>query len=436
MPRVALHTLGCKLNFAETSTIGQQFLERGFEIVDLGEPADVCVINTCSVTARAARECRQLIRRALRTGGDPVIVVTGCYAQLEPEEIASISGVDLVLGTREKFALFDYLPNLQKSPAPRVHVSNINTVGDFGPAFSTDAGNRTRAFLKVQDGCDYTCSFCTIPLARGESRSQSIAATLAQARNLVMQGYKEIVLTGVNVGDYGRKTGDSLVELLHELAGVSGLQRLRISSLEPNLVSDRLIDFIAFNAVMCKHFHVPLQSGCDAVLRLMRRRYTTSEYSALVRKIRTRIPDAGIGVDVIVGFPGETDVHFDQTYRFLSELEISYLHVFTYSERPNTPAASFAGAVHPAVRHKRNEMLRILSEKKRQAFNERMVGRTVGVLMESDVENGYRFGFTDNYIRVATPAEHARENTIVRLLLERSSDCFSIGSPAGVGYPA
>ena len=436
MPRVALHTLGCKLNFAETSTIGKQFLDQGFEIVELGEPSDVCVINTCTVTDRADRECRQLIRRALRTGGNPVVVVTGCYAQLEPEKIASIDGVDLVLGAREKFAIFDYLPVLDKLAAPRIHVSDVSTALDFGPAYSTEAGNRTRAILKIQDGCDYTCSFCTIPLARGESRSQSIVTTIAQAHDLVARGYKEIVLTGVNVGDYGRKNGNSLLGLLKELVRVNGLLRLRISSIEPNLLTGELIDFVASNEVMCNHFHVPLQSGSDEVLRSMRRRYTSSDYADTVRRIREKMPAAGIGVDVIVGFPGETEGSFDTTYRFLAELSISYLHVFTYSERPNTPAASFTGRVSPSSRHKRNEMLRILSQKKRHSFYEQMLGRTVRVLMESDVENGLRFGFTDNYVRVALPADRTSENMIVYAGLEQIIEGVCVGSLIGNEQPA
>jgi threonylcarbamoyladenosine tRNA methylthiotransferase MtaB len=428
MPTVALHTLGCKLNFAETSTIGQQFLDRGFDIVAFGEPADVCVINTCSVTERADRECRQLIRRALRTGEKPLVVVTGCYAQLEPEQIASIEGVDLVLGTREKFAIFDYLQEERQTPGPRVHVSDIETVDDFGPAASTEAGNRTRAFLKIQDGCDYTCSFCTIPLARGESRSQSIAASIEQARRLVEHGFREIVLTGVNVGDYGRKTGTGLAALLDGLVCVEGLERLRISSIEPNLLTDEILDRVARHDKLCKHFHVPLQSGCDAVLRLMRRRYTRDDYAALIGRLRESIPGAGIGVDVIVGFPGETDEHFETTYRFLTDLPISYLHVFTYSERPNTPAQHFPGRVDPAVRSRRNAMLRNLGQKKREAFSRDMLGQTHAVLLESAVDGGTRFGFTDNYIRVGVPAEGTQENTVVHVMVNEVRDGYCLGS--------
>ncbi|MBI4536258.1 MAG: MiaB/RimO family radical SAM methylthiotransferase, partial [Ignavibacteriae bacterium] len=278
MQRVALHTLGCKLNLAETSAIGKQFLDRGFQLVEFGKPADVCVINTCSVTERADRECRQIIRRALRTSANPVVIVTGCYAQLEPEEVAAIEGVDLVLGAKEKFDLFNYLGPLEKKLYPHVFVSEIDTVDNFGPAYSTDATERTRAFLKVQDGCDFNCSFCTIPLARGPSRSQSIELCVAQARHLVAQGYKEIVLTGVNVGDYGKKASSSLIDLLRGLVAVDGLERIRISSIEPNLLTQEIIRFVADNETMAKHFHIPLQSGTDEVLKWMRRRYNTTLY--------------------------------------------------------------------------------------------------------------------------------------------------------------
>jgi threonylcarbamoyladenosine tRNA methylthiotransferase MtaB len=418
MPRVALHTLGCKLNYAETSAIGKQFLDRGYEIVELGQPADVCVINTCSVTARANRECRQIIRRALRTANNPVVLVTGCYAQLEPEEVASIDGVDLVLGSREKTRIFDYVGRFEKATAPRVIVSDVSDTDDFGPAWSTEAGSRTRAYLKVQDGCDYNCSFCTIPLARGKSRSLPIDEVLSQAQDLVRQGFQEIVLTGVNVGDYGRKSGTRLLDLLQAISGIPGLARLRISSIEPNLLTNDIITFVAEHPVMCKHFHIPLQSGSNPVLRAMRRRYTTETYAVLIGKIREQVPDCGIGVDVIVGFPGETDEQFEETYRFLNELPVSYLHVFTYSERPNTPAASYADPVPPAKRSKRNEMLRILSVKKREAFYRTMIGRRVTVLTETDVEGDRRFGFTDNYVRVAVPVNGVVDNVLVNALVE------------------
>lgn len=435
MRKVALHTLGCKLNFAETSAIGKQFLDRGFEIVESGEDADICVINTCTVTERADRECRQIIRRMLRQGRQPVVVVTGCYAQLQPEEIASIDGVDVVLGTREKFSVFEYLPDA-KLPSPQVHVSDIDTVDSFGPAYSSEAANRTRAFLKVQDGCDYTCSFCTIPLARGDSRSQSLPETIDQARSLVARGYREIVLTGVNVGDYGRKDGRSLLELLRALSSVEGLERIRVSSIEPNLLTDALIEFVAATKTMCRHFHIPLQSGCDDVLRVMRRRYTTSGYARLIDRIRRILPDAGIGADVIVGFPGETDEFFRASYEFLTGLDLSYLHVFTYSERTNTPAATLGGRVEPSVRARRSEMLRILSQKKRHAFYRQSLGKPVTVLMESEIADGLRLGFTDTYVRVGLPASHTRENTLVRAVVDDVQDTLCIGSLCEERMPA
>jgi threonylcarbamoyladenosine tRNA methylthiotransferase MtaB len=436
MPRVALHTLGCKLNYAETSAIGKQFLDRGYAIVDLGEPADVCVINTCSVTARANRECRQIIRRALRTAENPVVVVTGCYAQLEPEEVASIDGVDFVLGSREKNRIFHHLTSFEKVTSPRVFVSDISGADDFGPAWTTEAGSRTRAYLKVQDGCDYTCSFCTIPLARGGSRSLPMETVVTEAEDLVRQGFREIILTGVNVGDYGRKAGARLLDLLHALSEIADLARLRISSIEPNLLTDEIIGFVADHRVMCKHFHIPLQSGSDGVLHAMRRRYTNGQYAALVRKIRERIPDCGIGADVIVGFPGETDAQFEETYRFLNELPVSYLHVFTYSERPNTPAATYANPVPPAQRSQRSEMLRNLSVKKREAFYRSMIGRTVTVLTETEVEGDRRFGFTDNYVRVAVPSDGVEDNVLMEAVVEDVEYGCCVGTPVDEGGAA
>ncbi len=427
MPTVSLHTLGCKLNQAETEGIGRQFLERGFALAESGASADVWVINTCSVTARADRECRQLIRRALRSAGNPFVIVTGCYAQLQPEAIASIRGVDLVLGAREKFRVFDYLGSLEKYPCPGVFVSAIDTVDNFGPGFSTEAGNRTRAYLKVQDGCDYTCSFCTIPLARGSSRSQAIDACVGQARELVNRGYKEIVLTGVNVGDYGRKTGTSLIELLRALLDIDGIERLRVSSIEPNLLSDEIIDLAASSETLCKHFHIPLQSGDDAVLRRMRRRYTTGDYARLVDRILRRIPDCGIGVDVIVGFPGESEESFLTTYRFLNELPVSYLHVFTYSERTNTPASHFPDTVEPKIRFRRSDMLRILSQKKRRAYYGSAIGKTVVVLTEGEADEGLRYGLTNNYIRVSVPAERTSENNLVSVRVTGIVDDVCVG---------
>ena len=413
MATVALHTIGCKLNYAETSIIGKQFLDRGFRVVEFGSPADVIVINTCSVTERADRECRQLIRRALRSSSHACVVVTGCYAQLEPEEVASIDGVDIVLGSKEKLNLFDHVPELVKKSSARVFVSDIDSVDSFGPAYSTRAGERTRAFLKVQDGCDFNCSFCTIPLARGASRSLNIEECVNQANGLVAAGYKEIVLTGVNVGDYGKKEGLNLLALLRALVRVDGLERLRISSIEPNLLSQEIIDFVATEPVLCNHFHIPLQSGNEEILWAMRRRYTTRYYHDLVIRIKESIPECGIGADVIVGFPGESDAHFESTVSFLDSLPISYLHVFTYSERPNTPAGTLPGSVVKRIRSFRNEALTMLSRKKRKAFHERILGRTVPVLVENEGEDGTRFGFTDNYVKVGIPADSALGNAIV-----------------------
>jgi threonylcarbamoyladenosine tRNA methylthiotransferase MtaB len=432
MKKVSLHTLGCKLNYAETSMLGKQFTDRGFEIVEFGEDADVCVINTCSVTERADRECRQLIRRALRTSRNPFVVVTGCYAQLEPEEVASIEGVDVVLGAKEKFNLLAYIET-EKKQTPSVFVSDIDTVDNFGIGYSTSATERTRAFLKVQDGCDYTCSFCTIPLARGASRSQSLEACVEQARLLVSQNFKEIVLTGVNVGDYGRKLGTNLLALVRELVKVDGLERIRISSIEPNLLTQDILDFVAGEKKMASHFHIPLQSASDDVLKRMRRRYNRHDYCDLIHRIREQIPDCGIGVDVIVGFPGETDNHFEETQLFLTELPVSYLHVFTYSERPNTPAREFAKSVEPRIRFKRSDQLRLLSQKKKDAFHRSMIGKTVSVLMEGDVHDGLRFGFSENYVRVGLPADATVENTFVKVCLEPSMlSGLSILSPEGI----
>lgn len=436
MPKVSLHTLGCKLNFAETSTLGKQFIDHGFEVVGFGEPADVCVVNTCSVTERADRECRQIIRRALRTSPNPFVVVTGCYAQLEPEEVASIDGVDLVLGAKEKFRIFEHTTSFEKYRQPKVLVSDIELVENFGPAFSSAVGDRTRAFLKIQDGCDYNCTFCTIPIARGISRSQPVSETLAQAHILVADGFKEITLTGVNVGDYGKRIGKDLLALLKELVCIEGLERIRISSIEPNLLSNDILEFVASQNKMCKHFHIPLQSGSDDILRRMRRRYTSGMYGDLIHRIRERIPDCGIGADVIVGFPGETEEHFEATYRFLTELPVTYLHAFTYSERPDTPAAGFERVVDPRVRFKRNKMLRILSQKKKQAFHASMAGKTVDVLLEGAVENGYRFGFSGSYMKVAVPVAGTTENMIVNVRVAGSDHEICVGEVLEEGISA
>lgn len=412
MKKAVFHTLGCKLNYAETSSFMRQFRERGYTVSDnIAQHAHVCVINTCTVTEKADRECRQIVRRARRHSPNAYIIVVGCYAQLAPEEIASIDGVDLVLGASEKFSIFEHAdPLFQKETTPRVHTSPIDEATGFGPGYSFDEGGRTRAFLKVQDGCDYTCSFCTIPLARGDSRSQSINESVRQAQQLVSEGFKEIVLTGVNVGDYGRKDETSLLELVRSIAGVDGLKRLRISSIEPNLVTDELLAFWTESEILVPHFHIPMQSGSDEILRLMRRRYSSGYYRDLIHKIRNRIPHAGVGADVIVGFPGETEEHFDETYRMLVDLPVSYLHVFTYSERENTPANEYRYRIDPAERSRRTKMLRILSGKKRRAFMEAFVGAEVRVLFEESLKNGYINGLTPEYLRVAVPYLPGMEN--------------------------
>ncbi|MEW5797449.1 MAG: tRNA (N(6)-L-threonylcarbamoyladenosine(37)-C(2))-methylthiotransferase MtaB [Bacteroidota bacterium] len=410
--KVSFYTLGCKLNYAETAALERQFKDRGFDIVPFSEQSDVCVINTCSVTERADREARQIVRRALRSSPHAFVAVVGCYAQLAPEEISSIDGVDVVLGASEKFRLFDYSGQFQKLDSPRIHVSPIESISDFGPAFSGGVDDRTRAFLKVQDGCDFNCSFCTIPLARGESRSQSIEACVSQAEQLVRMGYKEIILTGVNVGDYGKKDGTALLQLLQSLENVDGVQRIRISSIEPNLLYDEVLDFWLSSEKICNHFHIPLQNGTDEILKKMRRRYTSSEYKKLIYSIREKAPDAGIGVDVIVGFPGETEALFEQNYNFIHELPVSYLHVFTYSERPNTPSVNFPGRVEPRIRYSHSDRLRILGQMKKSSFYQLQHGTMHNVLIEGSIENNKLSGYTENYVRVEVPYHPTLENSI------------------------
>ncbi len=432
MPRVALHTLGCKLNYAETSTIGKQFLDRGFELVPFGAPAEVNVINTCSVTERADQECRQMIRRALRAAPDSYVIVTGCYAQLAPDEVAAIDGVDLVAGTKEKFDLLALAGDIRKLSCASVHVSSLHLPQTFAPAWTTEAGGRTRAFLKVQDGCDFSCSFCTIPRARGESRSQALPDTVRAAEELVDKGYKEIVLTGVNVGDYGKKASSSLAALLRSLLGVQGLERIRVSSIEPNLVTEEILDVLGSNSVLCNHLHIPLQSGSDRILGLMRRRYKSADYAVVIESVVKHLPECGIGADVIVGFPGESEADFEDTHRFLADLPLSYLHVFTYSERPGTPAMAMPEAVPPAVRSHRNAVLRSLGERKRNEFLRRHVGSTVSVLLESEVDDGLRFGFTTDYCRVGVAEEGTAENGIVDVRVEKVEGGYAIGKAIGV----
>jgi threonylcarbamoyladenosine tRNA methylthiotransferase MtaB len=408
--KVAFHTLGCKLNYAETSVIGNSFLKRGFSLTDFDSPADVYVINTCTVTENAERECRQIIRRALRHNPNGFVIVTGCYAQLRPEQIQKIEGVDLVLGSKEKFEIFNFIDSFEKKNLACVYVSPLEKLNDFGPAFTPLPEDRTRAFLKIQDGCDYKCSFCTIPKARGLSRSQSVDDTIKQLRELVQQGYKEIVLTGVNVGDYGSKIGTSLYELLKKLIKVDGDFRIRISSIEPNLLSDEIIELVAQEAKLCKHFHIPLQSGSDKILKRMQRRYLSKLYADRIEKVKTLIPSAGIGVDVIVGFPGEDENDFQTTQEFIANLPVSYLHVFTYSERPGTPAAEMKDQVPKDERRRRTNTLRILSARKKYQFYLEMLGTEQKVLFEHRDDDGTIKGFTSNYIRVVSDSPYDLTN--------------------------
>lgn len=399
---VAFHTLGCKLNFSESSTIARQLEEDGFERVQFKSPADVYVINTCSVTENADKQCRNIVRQALRQNPDAFVAIIGCYAQLKPKDIAAIPGVDVVLGANEKFNLKAHLNGLQKVGSAGVHACEIKDVKDFHPGFSS--GDRTRTFLKVQDGCDYFCAFCTIPLARGRSRSANIETTLAEARKAADKGAKEIVLTGVNIGDFGVGSDENFFGLIQELDKIYGVERFRISSIEPNLLSNEIIDFVARSEKFVPHFHIPLQSGSDHLLKAMRRRYDVQLYRNRIARIKEVMPDACIGVDVIVGFPGETEERFMETVDLLKELPVSYLHVFTYSERPNTTAVRMLDEVVPVeVRKHRNKQLTILSEKKKHHFYSEFQDMERPVLFEQENQEGLIHGYTDNYLRVAVP---------------------------------
>lgn len=427
--KVALHTLGCKLNFSETSTIGKEFLTKGFEIVDFNNSADVYVFNTCTVTENAERECRQLIRRALRCNPQAYIIVTGCYAQLRPERIASIKGVDAVLGSNEKFQIFSLLDDFDKKELSCIYVSPTDNLSNqFGFASSTDADSRTRAFLKIQDGCDYKCSFCTIPLARGLSRSMDPEKVIQEFKILIESGYKEIILTGVNVGDYGKLYNINLYNLLLRLIELDGRFRIRISSIEPNLLSEDIIKLTAKTEKLCNHFHIPLQSGSPSVLKAMQRRYSVDDYKDVIYRVKEYLPDAGIGVDVIVGFPGETEDDFLSTYTFLNELPVSYLHVFTYSERPDTKAVNLPGIVSPSERKRRNIMLRILSEKKRNSFYNEMIGKDLDVLFESENVDGMMKGFSSNYVRVANSYNTEMINKFCKIEITSANEILCFGN--------
>ena len=423
MKKVAFYTLGCKLNFSETSTIARSFEEEGYQRVDFDEPADIYVINTCSVTENADKQFKQIVRKALKTNPKAFLAAVGCYAQLKPEELASVDGVDLVLGAKEKFNITQYIDDLTKNNEGVVHSCEISETDFYVGSYSI--GDRTRAFLKVQDGCDYKCTYCTIPMARGISRSDTIENIIANAKKISDKGIKEIVLTGVNIGDYGKgefgnkKHEHTFLELVQALDKVEGIERLRISSIEPNLIKDETIDFIAQSNSFVPHFHIPLQSGSNEILKKLKRRYLRELYVSRVAKIREVMPDACIGVDVIVGFPGETDEHFLETYYFLNDLDISYLHVFTYSERDNTEAVLMDGVVPDAVRAKRSKMLRGLSAKKRNAFYTSQLGKEKTVLFESDNKQGYIHGFTENYVKVKAPWDPSLVNTLHKVKLTK-----------------
>ncbi len=421
---VAFHTLGCKLNFAETSTIARQLTDAGYKKVSFDDAAHVFVINTCSVTENADKECKLIVKRALKANPEGLVVIIGCYAQLKPEEISEIEGVDLVLGAKEKFNILSYLNDVEKSEnLAEVHSCEIEEADFFIGSYSI--GDRTRAFLKVQDGCDYKCTYCTIPLARGISRSDTVENVIKNAREIASQDIKEIVLTGVNIGDYGKgefgnkRHEHTFLDLVKELNKVSGIERIRISSIEPNLLKDETIDLVSKSQSFVPHFHIPLQSGSDEVLKKMKRRYLTQLYRNRVAKIREVMPDASIGVDVIVGFPGETEEEFMKTYQFLNELPISYLHVFTYSERENTEAADMEGVVPVSERKKRNKMLRILSEKKKMAFYQTQLGKTLPVLWEHENKDGLMYGYTENYVRVHKPFDASSINEIELVKLDK-----------------
>ncbi len=407
---VAYYTLGCKLNFSETSTIASNLDEEGFAKVGFDEGANVYVINTCSVTEQADKKCRNIVRKALSYNPDAFVVVIGCYAQLKPTEISNIKGVDLVLGANEKFNVAEHLKDLNKKEEPLVFNDEIKETKVFYPGFSS--GDRTRSFLKIQDGCNYFCSFCTIPLARGRSRNANIEDTVNKAKELAKTKAKEVVLTGVNIGYFGYNTDENFYQLIQELDKVEGIEQFRISSIEPNLLSDEIIDFVAQSNKFVPHLHIPMQSGSDLLLASMRRRYDTTLYKSRIERIKKLMPDCSIGVDVIVGYPGETDEEFMKTYNLLNELPISYLHVFTYSERDNTTALRMDGVVPVPVRRDRNKMLRILSDKKKRAFYESNKGRIETVVFEESENNGMMNGFTKNYVKVKTPYNPLMVNQI------------------------
>ncbi|MFT6867834.1 MAG: threonylcarbamoyladenosine tRNA methylthiotransferase MtaB [Cyclobacteriaceae bacterium] len=419
MKRVAFYTLGCKLNFSETSTISRMFEDKGFLKVDFTDKPDIFIINTCSVTENADKKCRKIVKEAKKISPESFVTILGCYAQLKPKEISEIKGVDAVLGAAEKFRLFEYLEDFTSNNKPQIYASEIQEANTYNASYSY--GDRTRTFLKVQDGCNYGCAFCTIPLARGKSRSDTIANIITQAEAIGRSEVKEVVLTGVNIGDFGIQDGkrkEKFIDLIKALDEVEGIDRFRISSIEPNLLTNEVIHFVAKSQKFVPHFHIPLQSGSDTILKRMNRRYLSDLYQDRVRTIKSLMPDCCIGVDVITGFPGETDEEFLKTYQFLNELNISYLHVFTYSERDNTLAIDMDGEVPLAERQKRSTMLRTLSEKKKRYFYNENLNRTFKVLFEDDIENGFMHGFTENYVRVRAKYDPILINELHKVILK------------------
>lgn len=413
--KAVYYTLGCKLNFSETSTVGKILKEAGVRTAKKGEVADICIINTCSVTDMADKKCRQIIHRLVKENPGAFVVVTGCYAQLKPEQVASIEGVDLVLGAEQKGDLVNYLGSLQKHEHGEIFTSATNNIRSFSPSCSR--GDRTRYFLKVQDGCDYFCSYCTIPFARGRSRNGKIADLVEQARQVAAEGGKEIVLTGVNIGDFGKSTEETFFDLVKSLDEVEGIERYRISSIEPNLLTDEVIDFVVHSRAFMPHFHIPLQSGCDEVLKLMRRRYDTDLFANKIKKIKEVMPHAFIGVDVIVGTRGETEAYFEKAYQFIDSLDVTQLHVFSYSERPGTQALKIDYVVSPEEKHNRSQRLLALSDEKTKNFYRQFIGKEAKVLMEKSKAGMPMHGFTDNYIRIETERNDGLDNCLVTVRL-------------------
>jgi len=422
--KAAFHTLGCKLNFSETSTISRLFKEQGFEVVHFNSEADIYVINTCSVTSHAEKKCKQAIRKIQHNHPNAYIAVAGCYAQLKAHEIASTLGVDLVLGTNEKFNILNYIDDLSKNDTPQVYSCEIEAVNRFDSSHSE--ADRTRSFLKVQDGCDYSCSYCTIPLARGKSRNKKISDLVYEASQIAQSGIKEIILTGVNIGDFGKSTGETFFDLLKALEKVEGIERIRISSVEPNLLKDEIIEWVSQSSKILNHFHIPLQSGCNKILAKMQRRYNRELFQLRIERIKQLMPDAFIGVDVIVGFPGETDAFFEDTYQFLKKMDASYYHVFPYSERPNTRSATFSDKVPQKIIHERSKTLQRLAEEKQNAFYQKNIGKKANVLFESNKKNGVMFGFTENYIKVEIPYSHSLIGAIKQVKLLELSETGNV----------